>query len=63
MGARDTRLTGPLGYLQTPPEASGLREAITAMPPTPLVVVLVVSDLEFGGAQRQVVELANHTLC
>ena len=26
----------------------------------PLVVVLVISDLEFGGAQRQVVELANH---
>ena len=25
-----------------------------------LVVVVVISDLEFGGAQRQVVELANH---
>lgn len=26
----------------------------------PLVAVVVISDLEFGGAQRQVVELANH---
>ena len=28
--------------------------------PVPCVAVLVISDLEFGGAQRQVIELANH---
>src|SRR5262245_46496484 len=28
--------------------------------PAPLRVMLLISNLEFGGAQRQVVELANH---
>ena len=28
-------------------------------PPRPLRVLLVISNLEYGGAQRQVIELAN----
>jgi hypothetical protein len=42
--------------------AAALTMPLAAQPAavTPITVVLVISNLEYGGAQRQIVELANN---